>query len=92
MCSKYNVPHVINNAYGVQATKTMASINDAMCRGRVDVYIQSTDKNFMVPVGGSIIASNNAETVSDISKCYPGTYGDICQILRSRAGVIITDH
>jgi O-phospho-L-seryl-tRNASec:L-selenocysteinyl-tRNA synthase len=40
--------------------------------GRVDVYVQSTDKNFMVPVGGSIIAGFNESFISKIGQCYPG--------------------
>lgn len=43
-------------------------------RGRVDAIIQSTDKNFMVPVGGSIIAAmkSNPSLVLDVNKSYPG--------------------
>ena len=52
LCERYNVPHLINNAYGVQSEPIMKSINSAMEHGRVDCFVQSTDKNFMVPVGG----------------------------------------
>ena len=41
-------------------------------KGRLDAFIQSTDKNFMVPVGGSIIAGYNKEFIDKISKTYPG--------------------
>jgi len=41
--------------------------------GRVDVFVQSLDKNFQVPVGGSIIAGFDKTLVQDISKSYPGT-------------------
>ena len=34
--------------------------------------MQSTDKNFMVPVGGSIIAGFDKSFVQDIGKMYPG--------------------
>ena len=39
---------------------------------RLDAFVQSTDKNFMVPVGGSIIASSSSATLEAISKTYPG--------------------
>jgi O-phospho-L-seryl-tRNASec:L-selenocysteinyl-tRNA synthase len=42
-------------------------------KGRVDGIISSTDKNFMVPVGGSVIYSNKKkELVEKINKFYPG--------------------
>jgi len=31
--------------------------------GRVDVIVSSTDKNFMVPVGGSIIYSTDKKII-----------------------------
>ncbi len=41
---------------------------------RYDVFVQSTDKNLMVPVGGAIVAGFNKEWVSKISQTYPGFY------------------
>lgn len=41
-------------------------------QGRVDGIIQSTDKNFMVPVGGAIIAGPDPSFLSSIAKNYPG--------------------
>ena len=41
--------------------------------GRVDAFVQSTDKNFMVPVGGSIIAGFDKAFIELIGKTYPGT-------------------
>ena len=41
---------------------------------RLDAFVQSTDKNLMVPVGGSIISGYDSEFVRNISKNYPGTY------------------
>lgn len=72
MCRKHSVPHIINNAYGVQAKDTCALITSAMRKGRVDVYVQSTDKNFLVPVGGSVLASGDESLIGKISKIYPG--------------------
>ncbi|KAK2572093.1 O-phosphoseryl-tRNA(Sec) selenium transferase [Acropora cervicornis] len=51
LCKEQAVPHVVNNAYGVQSSKCMHLIQQAARVGRVDAFIQSTDKNFMVPVG-----------------------------------------
>ena len=36
------------------------------------LVISSTDKNFMVPVGGSLIYSNNKKSIKGISEIYPG--------------------
>ena len=72
VCKEHQVPHVINNAYGVQSSKCMHLIQQAARTGRVDAYVQSTDKNFMVPVGGSIIAGFDAQFVDKISQTFPG--------------------
>ena len=40
--------------------------------GRLDVFVQSTDKNFLVPVGGAVVAAFDEKTIADISKTYPG--------------------
>jgi O-phosphoseryl-tRNA(Sec) selenium transferase, SepSecS len=39
---------------------------------RVDAFVQSTDKNLMVPVGGSIIAGFDNDFVKKVSASYPG--------------------
>lgn len=72
VCKEYAVPHIVNNAYGVQATKCMHLIQQASRCGRLDTIIQSTDKNFMVPVGGAIIAGFDKSFVQSIGKMYPG--------------------
>jgi O-phospho-L-seryl-tRNASec:L-selenocysteinyl-tRNA synthase len=51
LCKEMNVPHVINNAYGLQCQTTCKLINRACVVGRVDAIVCSTDKNFLVPVG-----------------------------------------
>jgi len=48
LCKSFDVFHVINNAYGLQSTKICHIINQASRSGRVDVVIQSADKNLMV--------------------------------------------
>ena len=46
--------------------------------GRVDAFVQSTDKNFLVPVGGCVIASHVAVGENQIwlvvnnKLCMPG--------------------
>ena len=49
--------HIVINAYGVQSPEWMKLIRSAIDAGRVDVIIQSTDKNFLTPIGGAVIAS-----------------------------------
>lgn len=71
ICKSQDIPHVVNNAYGLQCSKCTHLIQQAS-RSRLDVFVQSTDKNFMVPVGGSIIAGFDDNLIRHISKCYPG--------------------
>jgi O-phospho-L-seryl-tRNASec:L-selenocysteinyl-tRNA synthase len=40
--------------------------------GRVDAFIQSTDKNFLVPVGGAVVVGFEKNMVDQISQMYPG--------------------
>jgi len=74
LCQKYNVAHVINNAYGVQSRKLCGKVDAAMRKGRVDCVVQSLDKNFLVPVGGAIVcaAKGNGYLVDKVRTLYPG--------------------
>ncbi|POM66011.1 O-phosphoseryl-tRNA(Sec) selenium transferase [Phytophthora palmivora] len=72
LCQEWGIAHVINNAYGVQASKCVHQVELAMRTGRVDAVVQSLDKNFMVPVGGAIICSASCEVVDRVAKFYPG--------------------
>ena len=45
-----------------------AAIDGSFC----PLTLQSTDKNFMVPVGGAVVAGFDAEWVGAISRTYPG--------------------
>ncbi|KAM9661155.1 O-phosphoseryl-tRNA(Sec) selenium transferase isoform 1-T1 [Morphnus guianensis] len=74
ICANYDIPHIVNNAYGVQSSKCMHLIQQGARVGRIDAFVQSLDKNFMVPVGGAIIAGFNESFVQEISKMYPGNY------------------
>ena len=62
--------------YVINACKWMvcACCLQAKRVGRLDVFVQSTDKNFMVPVGGAVVAAFDDKTIADISKTYPGGY------------------
>ncbi|MFX1375364.1 MAG: O-phosphoseryl-tRNA(Sec) selenium transferase [Promethearchaeota archaeon] len=64
--------HIIINAYGVQCPEWMKLIRSAIDAGRVDAIIQSTDKNFLTPVGGALIASPIQENITKISQAYAG--------------------
>lgn len=50
----------------------MNLIQEAAKKGRVDAFVQSTDKNFLVPVGGAVIAGFDKTFIEKISKMYPG--------------------
>jgi len=64
---------MVNNAYGLQCSKITQALVDANKQGNVDVLISSTDKNFMVPVGGSIIYGPQKKSlVEKINNFYPG--------------------
>eukprot|EP01137_Pigoraptor_chileana_P035385 Opistho-2@29300 len=99
ICGARDIPHIVNNAYGVQSSKCMHLIETALRsmrdhhRGgpsgalnsnphsphetspakwsRVDAFVQSTDKNFLVPVGGAIVAGMK-QLVDAVAKTYPG--------------------
>lgn len=72
LADEEEIPHIINNAYGVQSREIMKLIRSAIDAGRVDAVIQSTDKNFLTPVGGSIIASPDLDFMEKASKVYAG--------------------
>lgn len=48
LCKAAGVPHVVNNAYGLQVSSICHALNEACRVGRVDAIVSSTDKNFMV--------------------------------------------
>lgn len=72
LAAEEDVFHIINNAYGVQSRQIMKLIRGAIDAGRVDAVVQSTDKNFLTPVGGSIIASPSPSFTEKASKMYAG--------------------
>ncbi|EED92493.1 hypothetical protein THAPSDRAFT_262555, partial [Thalassiosira pseudonana CCMP1335] len=72
MIMSAGVSHVVNHAYGLQCQTTNKLLNRACIIGRVDAIICSTDKNFLVPVGGALILSPDSNVIETISKNYPG--------------------
>ncbi|KAL9891283.1 O-phosphoseryl-tRNA(Sec) selenium transferase-like isoform 1-T2 [Glossina fuscipes fuscipes] len=72
LAAKFDVPHVVNNAYGLQSTYLTHQLKQANSAGRVDLFVQSTDKNFMVPVGGAIVAGFEESSVHTVAKAYAG--------------------
>jgi len=72
LCATTGVGHVVNNAYGLQCPGICRLLNRAAVIGRLDYIVSSTDKNFMVPVGGAIIYSPDKSLIDAVSKMYPG--------------------
>lgn len=72
LAAELDVPHVVNNAYGLQCSKCTHLIESGCRGGRVDAIVQSTDKNFLVPVGGAIVAAPEKKLIDKISELYPG--------------------
>lgn len=71
LCEKFGVPHVINNAYGLQSSKSCYLIEEACRTGRVDYVVQSLDKNFMTPVGGCLVLSPSGK-LKGLQESWPG--------------------
>lgn len=69
---EHNLIHVINNAYGVQSPEIMKIIRQSIDAGRVDAIIQSTDKNFLTPVGGAVVATPDSTIIDAIGQSYAG--------------------
>lgn len=72
LAKENDLVHVIINAYGVQSSEWMKLIRAAIDAGRVDAVIQSTDKNFLTPIGGAVITSPSKDTIEKISQAYAG--------------------
>lgn len=72
LAKENDLVHIVVNAYGVQSPDWMKLIRSAIDSGRVDAIIQSTDKNFLTPVGGALIASSSKEIITKISSTYAG--------------------
>ncbi len=71
-CAERDIPLVINNAYGVQSERVMSEIRAAVDAGRVDAVVQSSDKNFLAPVGASIVVTPKENFIDSIADTYAG--------------------
>lgn len=71
LCHPRGIPHIVNNAYGVQSRLAVTNINKALREEGVDVIVQSCDKNFMVPVGGAIVVARG-DVLGRITASYAG--------------------
>ncbi|KAI3389598.1 hypothetical protein SNEBB_009885 [Seison nebaliae] len=72
LSKKYHIPQLVNNAYGIQSTKCCHEIEQGFKIGGISYVIQSVDKNFLVPVGGSVICSNNKNHIKELAQSYCG--------------------
>ncbi|MFW9918753.1 MAG: O-phosphoseryl-tRNA(Sec) selenium transferase [Candidatus Thorarchaeota archaeon] len=85
LCQAHDVPLIVNNAYGVQSLDIMQSLQRAIDAGRVDMIVQSGDKNFLTPVGSSILVSPSEDIVEATAESYAGraTAAPLVQTLAS---------
>ena len=91
LCGENNVPLIINNAYGVQSERIMSSLKSAIDTGRVDAVVQSSDKNFLAPVGASIVVSSREKTIDSIAETYAGR-ASAAPIVQTLAALLATGH
>jgi len=84
ICKAKNVYHIINNAFGIQCTKCSETLNAAIKAGSFDAVVSSFDKNFLVPVGGSLIYTpHKGGFAKKTAEAYPGraSIGPILDLL-----------
>jgi O-phospho-L-seryl-tRNASec:L-selenocysteinyl-tRNA synthase len=72
LCQQHEVHHLVNHAYGLQSAVTNKLLNRACTVGRVDAIVCSTDKNFLVPVGGALVLSPHAGVTTAVGQIYAG--------------------
>lgn len=72
LAKSMSLPHLVNNAYGLQSSAICRQLEQAQRVGRVDYFVQSTDKNLLVPVGGAIVASTDVQLLKHLAKSYAG--------------------
>ncbi|KAK0423871.1 hypothetical protein QR680_008380 [Steinernema hermaphroditum] len=72
LCSEFGLFHLVNNAYGLQSPKCVEFLEEARQEGRIDAFVQSTDKNFLIPVGGAVIGTFKKSKAEAIAQFYPG--------------------
>lgn len=72
LAKEFEIPVLVNNAYGLQSSVICKAINRAIRVGRVDLLVSSTDKNMLVPVGGALVYSPSHDSIDIVRKNYPG--------------------
>ncbi|KAH8288928.1 hypothetical protein KR054_012447 [Drosophila jambulina] len=72
LSKQWQIPHLVNNAYGLQAPDIARQLERAHRVGRIDYFVQSSDKNLLVPVGGAIVASFEETVLQDVASSYAG--------------------
>ncbi|SPP83122.1 O-phosphoseryl-tRNA(Sec) selenium transferase [Drosophila guanche] len=72
LAKRFDLPHLVNNAYGLQIGEISRQLERAQRLGRVDYFVQSSDKNLLVPVGGAIVASFDQSLLSLVGSSYAG--------------------
>ncbi|KMZ01668.1 O-phosphoseryl-tRNA(Sec) selenium transferase [Drosophila simulans] len=72
LSKQWQIPHLVNNAYGLQAKEIVHQLESANRVGRIDFFVQSSDKNLLVPVGSAIVASFNESVLHDVASTYAG--------------------
>ncbi|XP_017008292.2 O-phosphoseryl-tRNA(Sec) selenium transferase [Drosophila takahashii] len=72
LAQEAQLPHLVNNAYGLQVKDIVRQLERANRVGRIDYFVQSTDKNLLVPVGGAIVASFNESLLHEVASSYAG--------------------
>ena len=72
IAKRYDIPVIVNNAYGLQSRSICSSIDRAIRSGCIDLIVSSTDKNLLVPVGGAFVYGPRGDRIELIRKNYPG--------------------
>ncbi|XP_039494339.1 O-phosphoseryl-tRNA(Sec) selenium transferase isoform X1 [Drosophila santomea] len=72
LSKQWQIPHIVNNAYGLQAKDIVHKLELANRVGRIDYFVQSSDKNLLVPVGSAIVASFNENLLQHVASTYAG--------------------
>ncbi|XP_016953714.1 O-phosphoseryl-tRNA(Sec) selenium transferase isoform X1 [Drosophila biarmipes] len=72
LAKQKQIPHLVNNAYGLQVKIIVRQLERANQIGRIDYFVQSSDKNLLVPVGGAIVGSFNKSQLHEVASSYAG--------------------
>lgn len=91
VCQERDIPMVINNAYGVQSESIMEAVRSAVDAGRVDAVVQSNDKNFLTPVGGTVVVSPDEACIEGIAETYAGR-ASAAPVVQTLAALLVLGH